>query len=681
MTWRAVIIGLLGSVALCSFTYFNQSVMRQSAVVGNYIPLSVYGTLIVIVALVNPILAKIRASWRFSGRELAVIMTIVLGTCGIAESGFMKTFTNVLMLPRHYRRTMPAWDFKDTGTFKLLPEHFLASAGPNDEAMNGFIQGKVGSEPLALKDLPWHEWAAPLLTWLPLLVLMFIAFSGLALVVHRQWSEHEKLPYPIATFAASLMGDDDTGHGSVLRQRSFWVATGIVLGIHLINFANSWWPDYVIRVNTAFNMHPLASIMPIFAKGRLAWTILYCRLYFAVVGVAYLVSTDVSFSFAFIPVLGTLAQGILASYGISFMAGGEHRASIYTSLNIGSFIAFLFMIIYFGRRFYWSVLRRALGLRSAEEVRPRELWGARAFILGTSACTLAMTVYGLDWPFALLYMFMIIVFYVCVSRVVVQTGLFIMKPAWVPHILLLGLFGGYALGPKAALIAMFFSSVFFAEARETVMPYMVNSMSLLEKEGAGDTMGRITALTCGIATVALLIGLTITLYLQYNHGTDMAAGGWFTHTVPTYPFEISTDIAQRLKNQGLLAASKALTPMQRLMSMQPETTFVVSFIIGVLLVVGCYVGRLRLKWWPINPAIFLLWSWSHCAKLTFSFFIGWAVKTAVARYGGWRMVTTVRVVMIGLIAGDMLGAFIPALISAVYYLATGKPPASYNIMP
>ena len=37
--------------------------------------------------------------------------------------------------------------------------------------------------------------------------------------------------------------------------------------------------------------------------------------------------------------------------------------------------------------------------------------------------------------------------------------------------------------------------------------------------------------------------------------------------------------------------------------------------------------------------------------------------------------------MIGLIAGDMLGAFVPPIISAVYYLLTEKQPPSYNIMP
>ena len=91
--------------------------------------------------------------------------------------------------------------------------------------------------------------------------------------------------------------------------------------------------------------------------------------------------------------------------------------------------------------------------------------------------------------------------------------------------LLLGLFGSYALGPTAALLSMMFSAVLFAEARETVMPYVCNSLNLLEREDERGRFGRIAVWSGAAATLGLLLGLGVTLYLQYNHGTDMAAGG------------------------------------------------------------------------------------------------------------------------------------------------------------
>jgi hypothetical protein len=211
------------------------------------------------------------------------------------------------------------------------------------------------------------------------------------------------------------------------------------------------------------------------------------------------------------------------------------------------------------------------------------------------------------------------------------------------------------------------------------MPYMVNSLNLLSRERVG--LGRVAAWSAGAVTLGLAAGLVVTLYLQYDRGTDMAAGGWFTRTVPSYPFHISSDISQRLKSQGRLEQSDAMPSWRRPLAARPETKFAISFIVGVVLVVGCYIARLRVRGWPIHPAVFLLWGWSHAAKLAFSFFVGWAVKTSVAKYGGWKMVQTVKPVMIGLIAGEMLGAFVPAVISALYYFVTGELPPSYSIMP
>lgn len=683
MTRRAIIIGMTCSVLLCCVTYFNQAVIRQSAIVGGYIPLSVYGPLILLLVAINPLLKRTAPRWRLSNRELVVVLAMVLAACGVAESGFLRGFTNVVMLTNHHRRTNPSWNAEKTGTFSRLPEHMRAQPGANDDALNGFLQGKPPSQPITPDLVPWRQWTAPLLTWLPLVFLLIIAFTALSLVVHRQWSQNEKLPYPLAAFTQELLGTDCDGTGSVLRDRAFWIATGIVFGIHMINFAHAWWPDYVIPVTTRFSMQGLARIIPFYEQAPLGGALLNCQVYFSVIGVAYLVATDVSFSFAAIPFFGVMALGILKSRGISFHAGGEHRASIYTSLNIGSFLGFLVMVAYFGRHHYRAVIRRALGFAPAEsdaELLPHEIWGARVFAASSLLCILLMIAYGLPWPFAILYMGMIITFYVGISRVVAQTGLFIMKPAWVPHIFLLGLFGNYSLGPTAALIAMIFSAILFAEAREAVMPNIVNALNLMSRQDDRPPLGRVAAWSAAAAIVGLSVGLVVMLYLQYAHGTDRTSG-WFYHHVPSYPVAISTGIAQQLESQGQLEASDGLGPLQRLAASRPQPKFLVSAIVGFVLVVGCYIGRIRIKTWPFNPAVLLLWSWYHCAKLAFSFLIGWMIKAGVTRYGGWNLVQKMRPIMIGFIAGDVFGAFVPAGISAIYYVATGKPPGGFNMMP
>ncbi|MHC4506501.1 MAG: DUF6785 family protein, partial [Planctomycetota bacterium] len=287
MTRRAILIGLVLAVALCCITYFNQSVMRQTPLVGDYLPISVFGTLILVILLLNPLIALASAGvaarrpwlrsagvtgaaalvfagglaaiaahswsglligllvgasvfaisgaaaalageWRSAvtaagtflvtgvivlayagllaaliaavsvsvlaglvssgrplrGRELAVSLSLVLISCGIAEYGILKTFTNVLMLPRMHRKTHPEWDHE--GVFERLPGHMLAEPGERDEALGGFLQGKTGNVPVSPSDVPWDAWVTPIFTWLPIVLLITIGFIALALVMHRQ---------------------------------------------------------------------------------------------------------------------------------------------------------------------------------------------------------------------------------------------------------------------------------------------------------------------------------------------------------------------------------------------------------------------------------------------------------------------------------------------------------------
>ncbi|MHC4248138.1 MAG: DUF6785 family protein [Planctomycetota bacterium] len=685
MTKRAVGIGLALAVTLCGVTYFNNSVMRQTWLVGNYLPISVYGSLVLFLVIVNPLLGRIGGSWRLGSRELAVILALVLAACGIAESGLLRGFTNALMMPHQHRKTNPGWD--EAKVFDRLSPAMLAARGEDDEALNGFVQGAVDTGPASPADVPWSEWAGALAVWVPVVVLLIVAFVGLALVVHRQWIKHEHLPYPLATFASSLMGEGGEGAKGapgdeaarpVLSQRAFWIAAGIVLAIHMLNFAHSWWPERMVEFPTRFNFSSIFRLIPAFEKGRLAGGLYHLRIYFSVIGFAFLVASDVSLSFGLGPFVYTIIEGILAGYGVPVNEGGEHRASLSTSLNMGSYFAYAVMIIYCGRFYYLNVLRRAVGVRPLEEPASEAVWGMRVF-LGCSLLLAALLVaYGLAWPFALLYVLGIAVIYLSVSRVVAETGLFFLKPLWAPHVLLMGLFGMRALGASAGLIAALFSAVLFAEPREMVMPFVVNSFGLLDRQRVGPA--RMAAWCAGAAALGLIVGIAVTLTFQYNRGTDKT-DYWTTQAVPKYPFRIAVDAEQKLAGQGVLEESDSMSSLGRVFAIRPGAGFAVSFIIGAALVVGAYVGRLRVKGWPIHPAVFLIWWWGPGARFAFSFLLGWFIKHMVLKYGGWSVCQRLKPVMFGLIAGEMLGGVIPAIISVLYYLVSGELPAPYSFMP
>jgi len=89
VTWRAVLAGLVAGAFVCAFCYFNDNVMRQTMFIGNSMPISVYGGLILFVLLINPLLKR----WAFSAGELAVALALVSVMCTVPS--LMRTFTAI----------------------------------------------------------------------------------------------------------------------------------------------------------------------------------------------------------------------------------------------------------------------------------------------------------------------------------------------------------------------------------------------------------------------------------------------------------------------------------------------------------------------------------------------------------------------------------------------------------
>ena len=54
MTARAIIIGLIGAAIVGATGYFNDIVMHQTFLYNNYLPLFIFGAVMLFVVLVNP---------------------------------------------------------------------------------------------------------------------------------------------------------------------------------------------------------------------------------------------------------------------------------------------------------------------------------------------------------------------------------------------------------------------------------------------------------------------------------------------------------------------------------------------------------------------------------------------------------------------------------------------------
>ncbi len=683
MTFRSVILGLIGVAFVCSYTYFNDWIMRQTMFVGNFMPISVYGFLVIFLAFLSPLMVRLHRGLSLRPGEIAVILGMVLASCAIPGSNLLRLFTPALVMPHRFEKTEPGW--QKQGVMELLPDGMLADISEDEETvLSGFTRGLgEGDERIAWSDVPWSAWAGPMMFWIPIILSLWMAMVGLSTVVHRQWSDHEHLPYPIVTFTKALFPSADGTRSPVFSNRIFWIGLVAVFSIHSYNYLNTWFSDYLLgRIPLGVDYSSLASLSDTFAKGG-GENLLggFYTIYFTVVAVAYFLPKDVSLSLGIGPFLWIFVAGTLATYGIGttgWQGGWPFGLTRESMMIMGAYFAMLLVLIYTGRHYYSTVFKRAFGVPGKDPIEPSAVWGARVFLAAmTLFVAYTAIIANLDWPIALLFAIGCVAVYLVMSRLLAETGLFFIVTTGTPATILWAVFGAHALGPQIMLVLFMFSLVLFYDTREALMPYVVNALKLADD--CKEKVGRMAVAIALAVMVGLAVGIPVTLYFQYYQGVDVSS--WQVNQTKV-PFNDVIGIMQRLESQGQLETAGQATGIARFLEASPNRQALFTFLASAGLVLIFSGLRLRFANWPLHPVMFLVWSTYAGNAFAQSFLIGWFIKTLVTKYGGAAIYQRFKPLMFGLIAGEMLGGVIPMIVSLIYYVITGgEMPKPFLVMP
>ena len=603
MSFRSVILGLLGAAGVCAFTYFNDFVIRQSPMVGHHMPNAIFGSLILFVVLINPLVARFHRRGGLTGAELAVVLVLTLSACTIPSTSLMRNLGPMLMIPHHHEKTRPGWS--EHGLTDLLPDFLLAETGKNDEALTGFIQGKSESGGhIRFGDIPWYAWKRTLAFWLLFAFALWMAVIGLSLVIHFQWARNEKLTYPIARITSSFL-PDERGRLTPIYRNGYFVAAmvGVAL-VYLNNFTAANFPQLIeVKLNYDFTAL-VQGLPPEFLQAGWMGYSLSPKIAFSIIGIAYFMPRDVSLSLGIGPYLFGLFAGMLTvGYGVDVSGGGLYSGKnlLLVGIHLGLFSGILFT----GRHYYATVALRALGAPTRDRPIASSVWGARVFLVASIVLVLLLVLADLDWQLALIFVIGAFVIYVVMSRILAETGLFANDSGWFLHAALLSLMGTVAIGPKALLILGFFTTMFFYRAtREALMPYVVNGLQLVDLQSA--EVGK-TARGCVLALiVGLAVAVPVTFFWHYDgglvndHGTPL-------NRASVVPFRDALQVKQYLESQGLLDESERLSGWSRFLHLSPDPKGLIFFLTGLTLVLSFTFFRLRMARWPLHPVLFATW--------------------------------------------------------------------------
>jgi len=675
MTKRAILTGFALAMLVALGGHFNDVYMQQTYMVGNYLPISVIGFLLFLVLVVNPLLYRMRPRWKLRAGELAVIAALPLAVCVVPGSGFLRTFSPMMVLPRHYEQMNPSW--RQNEVLSYVPGRLLAGGAEQDEeeVVGGFLEGKGGEgKHIGLGAIPWKAWASPIKAWIPLFLVLMLGLVGLSLVVHRQWTTHEHLVYPVAEFVRLVTErSEGSAYPAALRSRVFWFGFVPVLAIHIVNGLHAWHPTF-IRIPHHVDLQPVAAEFP--RLGR-ALSIGYARIYFAVLAFAYFLPSDITLSLGLARPLAGLFSFLLVTYGVSatsvWIGAGEIQGLLF-----GAYTGLFVLVLYSGRKYYGRVLLAAFGVAREDRPEASAVWGCRIFLVSGAVCIFLLTGMGLAWPLAIVLSLVMTLLFLCMTRVCAETGLFFLQPQWMVVGILVGLFGTSAIGPRMLAVCMLASIVLSCDPREAMMPFIANALRIAEN--AGIARGRLAAGMSGTLVIGLLAGLVLVLWLQYDRGVGRV-DGWATRAVPTQGFQFLDNEIQKLKADGMLEPACRATGIERLRLVRAKKSFAAFMGIGLLLFATCALLRLRFHKWPLHPVLFLVWFTWPVFHLGPSFLIGWAVKSLVVKIGGGSTYQKIKPVMVGLIAGDLTGGLVFMVAGALYYAATGFAPVRFAIFP
>jgi hypothetical protein len=348
------------------------------------------------------------------------------------------------------------------------------------------------------------------------------------------------------------------------------------------------------------------------------------------VGVCFFVPSEIAFSLWFFMIASGVAQVLFTRWGIDV---GQHEPVRGMGIYVGYFAGLLWLA-------RGHLLHVAVGAWRGTPREEGEPLRYRTMLLGWLLCTLVawvwLMVVGMSPWVALLLLALGTMLVTLMARIVAESGLFFVGPMWWPQQFIAALVGPKLVNTLSFYWTQVVTRIFYADLRETLMPYAINSMRM-GQELRSDQRAKWFGWLVGALLLSTIVSGGMNHYLDYSVGRTRIGDTWATHSVPMGALKETLDF-----EKGRL-----------------ETTVGASwghFTVGTSMVVGLMVGRVTWVAWPFHPIGLVLMNSGPLKAFWFSIFIGWCGKRLLLRYGGAAAFRRARPFFIGLIVGEILSA-------------------------
>jgi len=612
VTFRSIVIGLV-LIPLNALWLATTEVVWIS---GQPTTLSLFYNVVWILfwlILANLLIQRFRPAWALRPAELLVVYSMLSISSALGSLDFIDVLVPMLTTPHYYNELTGAY----VDSVSYVPDWLLVT---DPTAFRSYYLGQESIYDAA-NFLPWLR---PLAAWTVFIFALCAVMWGLDLVFRKQWTEHEKLAYPVIQMPMRLAVQTK----ALFASKAFWVAFGAAAVVDIVNGLSFMFPMlpklplvHIVQIQEYFPNRPWN------ARGAVPVSI-----YPFAVGMCFFMPLDLAFSCWFFFIFWKLQRVMASHIGVHGMPGFP----FVEEQTAGGYYALALLALWVSHSHLRRFLRVLAG-RAHDRVTPWERQETRVaailIVAGLAVlltfCLLAKMSLGVVATFFSLYFLLSI----GITRMRAELG----HPSHDLHF----------IGPNVQIIKFLgapnlkndsphdlgmlgFFNWFNRAYRGHPMPHGLEAFRIAERQHMDN---RRYLIAMGVAVAAgTLCAFWALLVILNKYGATQISG-------------LGDGFGQEGWN---VLTNRFIAPEPH----QYQPTY--AILVGVAFAGGLALMRMTLAWWPFHPVGYAVsGSWSM-DQLWMSFFVAWLIKLLLLKYGGVKTYKPAVPFFVGLILGDFI---------------------------
>ena len=597
--WRALVIGLILIPINSLWIASGEAVSTTVSLFYNVV------FILFVITILNSPLRKWSPRLALTHGELLIIYVMLSVASAICGLDMMRILISVLVGP-HWLAT-PENEWADL-FWRFIPDWVTVS---DRQILQGYVEGQA-----TLYDSRiWRAWVIPGLAWSGFVILLVFVMACISVIVRKQWTEGEKLSYPIIQLPLHMTSDKF----GFLRSKPMWIGFALAAAMDIINGLHFLYPAVPGLGGRLYDLRPYFTEKPWNAIG---WTPVAVFPY--AVGLAFFIPLDLSFSCWFFYLFWKAERIIASAIGLRALPEFPYVEQ----QTSGAYIGLCIIALWATRKHIGAVMRTALmgrsrGIDDSDEAM-RYRTTIVTMIIAVALLTLFCLRMGMSVPIILTFFVLYFALSTAITRMRAELGSPVHDLHFSgPDMMITKAMGARKLSP-GDLTGLSFLWFFNRAYRGHVMPHQLEGFKLAERSGANNKR-----MLMGIL-LAVFLAAPVSFWAYLHAGYKL--GG---------PFGYSSRPFNRL--QGWLYNP---TP--------PDYAAATAMGVGLISTIFLAAMRMRFIWWSFHPAGFAVSSSWSMNVFWGSIFISWAIKLSILKLGGLKLHRQSIPFFLGLVLGEFV---------------------------